>query len=63
MQRKVKLATLMLVVLLLAAPPVLGDDSGTLTIQVQAQGTVYVPPTKAQMWWARKLTVQLLKKH
>ena len=54
MQRKVKLATLMLVVLLLAALPVLGDDSDAFTIQVQAQGTVYVPPTKAQMWVGAK---------
>ncbi len=54
MQRKVRLVTVLLVVLLFAAFSAQADDSDSFTIKVQAQGIVYVSPTKAQMWVGAK---------
>ncbi len=58
MQRKVWVQ-LMLVVLLLTVFSALANavtyaSPETFSIQVQATGTVYVPPTKAQMWVGAK---------
>lgn len=57
MQRKVWVQLMLVVVLLTAfatVTNVVAYASEAFTIQVQATGTVYVPPTKAQMWVGAK---------
>ena len=53
MQRKVWVVLLLLVVLLTGFSA-FAHASDTFTVQVQAAGVVYVPPTKAQMWIGAK---------
>jgi uncharacterized protein YggE len=45
---------LLLIVALLVSIPALANEQNTFTVQVQATGVVYVPPTKAQMWVGAK---------
>lgn len=54
MQRRVWAQLTLVVILLTACSALASAAPDTFSIQVQATGTVYVPPTKAQMWIGAK---------